>query len=83
MSEARRLDPRTGATLVLAPEGLTILSPDGGRAFIAAPDGYALSHFGEGASIVARGDYQVDGWWDWHFEADVEAGLLRRLGPAY
>ena len=83
MSQARRLDPRSGATLVLAPEGLTVLAPDGECAFIAAPVGYALSHFGEGASIVARGDSQVDGWWDWHFEADVEAGQLRRLGPAY
>jgi hypothetical protein len=83
MSSEERLDPRTGATLVLAPDGLTILSPDGDRAFIPAPEGYALSHFGPGASIVARGSAKVDGWWDWHFEADVEGGLLRRLGPAY
>ena len=78
-----RLDPRTGSTLILAPEGVTIVSPDGGRTFVPAPDGYALSHFGEGAAIVAQGSKPVDGWWDWHFETDVEAGLLRRLGPAY
>lgn len=83
MSGESRRDPRTGATLTLASEGLTILCPSGGRAFIPAPDGYTLSHFGEGTTIVARGGAEVDGWWDWHFEADVEAGLLRRLGPAY
>lgn len=83
MSGERRLDPRTGSTLVLAAEGVMILSPDGGGAFIPAPEGYALSHFGEGVAIVGRGAQAVDGWWDRHFEADAEAGLLRRLGPAY
>ena len=83
MTAETRIDPRTGATLILAPDGLTILSPGGGRAFIAAPQGYALSHFGEGASVVGRGSAAVDGWWDWHFEVDAEGGRLRRLGPAY
>ena len=83
MSGQSRLDPRTGATLILAEEGLTILSSGGGRAFIAAPEGYTLSHFGEGASVVARGREPYDGWRDWHFEADVAAGQMRRLGPAY
>ena len=83
MSGTRRGDPRTGITFELAPEGLNVLRPDGRSAFIPAPAGYSLSHFGEGNLIVARGDVQVDGWRDWHFEADLEAGRLRRLGPAY
>ena len=83
MSGASRTDPRTGAMLELAPEGLQILRADGSRFFIPAPAGYSLSHFAEGATIVGRGEAPVDGWWDWHFEPDLEAGLLRRLGPAY
>jgi hypothetical protein len=79
----RRVDPQSGATLILAPEALTILSSDGTDTFIPAPAGYSLSHFGEGSTIVARGAAPVDGWWDWHFEPDPEAGMLRRLGPAY
>jgi hypothetical protein len=68
---------------VLAPEGLTILSPDGRRDFVPAPTGYTLSHFAGGTIVVGRGEAPVDGWWDWHFEVDTEARLLRRLGPAY
>jgi hypothetical protein len=78
-----RVDPRSGATLALAPEGLTLLARDGGRHFVPAPAGYTLSHFGEGTIVVGRGEAPVDGWWDWHFEVDAEARLLRRLGPAY
>ena len=83
MSGERRLDPRTGAMLILAPDGLTIEPREGGNAFIAAPRGYFLSHFGDGATVVGQGEAPVDGWWDWHFEVDVEGGRLRRLGPAY
>jgi len=77
-----RIDPATGATLTLAPEGLTMLRRDGRQSFIPAPDGFSLSHF-EGAAVVGRGEAAIDGWWDWHFEVDAEAGRLRRLGPAY
>jgi hypothetical protein len=83
MSGMRRVDRRTGATFVLAPEGLTVERSDGGTAFIPAPLGYSLSHFGEGNAVVARGESVVDGWRDWHFEADLDAGRLNRLGPAY
>ncbi|MDB5692908.1 MAG: hypothetical protein JWO81_1971 [Alphaproteobacteria bacterium] len=83
MTGQSRVDPRSGTTLVLAPEGLTTLSTDGGRAFIPAPAGYTLSHFAEGAIVVGRGETPVDGWWDWHFEVDPENAALRRLGPAY
>ncbi len=83
MSDDRRTDPRTGSTLILAPDGLTVVRPDGGRDFLPAPDGYSLSHFGEGIVLVGRGEAPFDGWWDWHFEADLETGTFRRLGPAY
>jgi hypothetical protein len=83
VSGARRVDPRTGAAFILAPEGLTTIAPDGARAFIPAPPGYKLSHFAEGNCVVGRGEAPVDGWWDWHFEVDAETGALRRLGPAY
>jgi hypothetical protein len=80
---ARRVDPRTGATFILVPEGLTMVASGGGSTFIPAPAGYSLSHFAEGNSVVGRGEAPVDGWWDWHFEVDAEAGRLRRIGPAY
>jgi hypothetical protein len=83
VSDDRRTDPRTGSTLILSTEGLTILRPDGGRAFLPAPEGYSLSHFGEGLSVVGRGEAPHDGWWDWHFEPDLDNGRFRRLGPAY
>ncbi len=83
MTGERRLDARTGSTLILAPEGLAVLSTDGGHAFIPAPHGYSLSHFGEGVTVIGRGEAAVDGWWDWHFTPDLEANCLRRLGPAY
>jgi hypothetical protein len=83
VSRGRRLDPQTGSTLILEPEGLTVLSGDGGHHFIPAPPGYSLSHFGEGSTVVARGDAQADGWWDWHFAPDLEEYAWRRLGPAY
>ena len=83
MSGDRRTDPRTGATLVLAPDGLTILRRDGAATLIPAPAGYSLSHFGEGMTVVGRGEAPSEGWWDWHFEPDLEHGQLRRLGPAY
>jgi hypothetical protein len=82
MSGESRLDRRTGATLILAPDGLKVLRT-GAAGFIPAPEGFSLSHFSEDAILVGRGAAPIDGWWDWHFEADVEAGLLRRLGPAY
>lgn len=80
---ARRSDPQSGATLILEPKGLTILARDGNTAFIPAPPGYSLSHFGEGLAVIARGEAPLEGWWDWHFEPDLEARQLRRLGPAY
>jgi hypothetical protein len=83
VSGDRRVDPRTGGVLVLASDGLTVLRTDGGSARIPAPDGYSLSHFADGITVVGRGEAQVEGWRDWHFEPDLEAGLLRRRGPAY
>jgi hypothetical protein len=83
VSAERRIDPATGATLILAADGLTVLRSDGRRGFVPAPEGFSLSHFGEGTIAVGRGETPVDGWRDWHFAPDVEAGLLRRLGPAY
>lgn len=83
MSDDRRTDPRTGSTLILSPEGLTVLRPDGSRGYLPAPEGYSLSHFGEGIDVVGRGEAPRDGWWDWHFEPDLETGAFRRLGPAY
>ena len=83
MTDLRRTDPRSGATFILSPEGLTMLRADGGRIFLPAPPGYSLSHFAEGITVVARGEAPHEGWWDWHFEPDPEAGHLRRLGPAY
>jgi hypothetical protein len=61
-----------------------VLEADGREAArIAAPQGVQLSHFADGATLVGQGSAQIDDWWDWHFQADAEAGLLRRLGPAY
>ena len=79
----RAVDPKSGATLLLTPEGLTVLRDDGEPTFIPAPSGYSLSHFGEGITVVARGEAPIQGWWDWHFEPDVEHRKLRRIGPAY
>jgi hypothetical protein len=81
--ESMRIDPATGATLLLAEKGVTAIARDGTRRFIPAPHGYAFSHFAEGVAIVGRGDRPIEGWQDWHFEVDVEAGIFRRLGPAY
>jgi hypothetical protein len=83
VTEAQRTDPRTGSVLSLSPEGLNVVRPDGARAFIAAPLGYSLSYFEQGIVVVGRGEAPHDGWWDWHFEPDLEAGTFRRLGPAY
>jgi hypothetical protein len=83
VSGERRVDPRTGSVLTLAPDGLTLVRSDGRSARIPAPEGYSLSHFGDGILVVGRGEAPVDGWRDWHFEPDLEAGLLRRRGPAY
>jgi hypothetical protein len=83
VSGDRRTDPCTGSTLVLSPDGLTILRTGGGRDFLPAPDGYSLSHFSEGITVVGRGEAPLDGWWDWHFEPDLETGRFRRVGPAY
>jgi hypothetical protein len=78
-----RIDPATGSTLTLAADGLRVLHRDGRSGFVPAPPGFSLSHFGAGATVVGRSDAPVEGWRDWHFQADVAAGLLRRLGPAY
>lgn len=83
MSDDQRVDRRTGSTLILSPEGLTIVDPGGGRSFLPAPEGYSLSHFGEGISVVGRGAAPQDGWWDWNFEPDFKTRCFRRLGPAY
>ncbi|HEX5183941.1 MAG TPA: hypothetical protein VFW19_12420 [Allosphingosinicella sp.] len=83
MTEAQRTDPRTGSVLTLSSAGLAVTHPDGRHVFIAAPPGYSLSHFEAGITVVGRGEAQHDGWWDWHFEPDLEAGVFRRLGPAY
>jgi hypothetical protein len=83
VTEIQRTDPRTGSVLILSSEGLTVVRPDGGRGFIAAPRGYSLSYFEGGINVVARGEAPHDGWWDWHFEPDLDAGAFRRLGPAY
>jgi hypothetical protein len=50
---------------------------------IAAPAGITLSHFGEDGLVVGQGEAPVDGWWDWHFEADWGECRMRRTGPAY
>jgi len=76
-----RRNDAAGTEWVLEPEGLTATAPDGTRRFLLAPPGYTLSHFGEGATVVARGEQPVDGWWDWIFA--VEEDALRRVGPAY
>jgi hypothetical protein len=76
----RRTDA-AGTEWVLSPDGLTGVAPDGSPRFLPAPAGYTLSHFGEGATVVARGEQPVDGWWDWIFA--VEGNALRRVGPAY
>lgn len=76
----RRTDPVTGETIVLAPDGVTLVAPDGGRRFVPAPPGYRLSHF-EGDTIVGQGEQAVGGWWDWHFV--LEGSVLRRGDPAY
>jgi hypothetical protein len=70
-----------GTEWVLEPDGLTAIAPDGSRHFLPAPPGYSLSHFGEGVTVVARGEQPVGGWWDWIFA--VERDALRRVGPAY
>lgn len=80
--KSRRIDPESGATLLLAPRGLAVIG-DGTTRIIPAPPGYSLSHFAEGMTVVARGEAPLEGWWDWHFEPDLEQGQLRRLGPAY
>ena len=76
----KRMDA-AGAEWVLEPNGLTAIAADGTRRFMAAPSGYTLSHFGDGATVVARGEQLVNGWWDWIFT--VEGDALRRVGPAY
>ena len=83
MTGPQRIEPSTGSTLILAPGELTVLRADGSRAFLLAPPGYTLSHFGEGILVVGRGDALRDGWWDWYFEPDFESGTWRRTGPAY
>ncbi|HEY0311244.1 MAG TPA: hypothetical protein VGC56_01980 [Allosphingosinicella sp.] len=76
----RRKDAE-GTEWVLEPGGLTAFAADATRRFLPAPPGYTLSHFGEGITVVGRGEEPVDGWWDWIFE--VEGDALRRVGPAY
>jgi hypothetical protein len=76
-----RLDPETGAGISLAPDGVTIASPDGSRRFVPAPTGYRLSHFEADGGIVGHGRDPVDGWYDWHFVLDGDT--WRRGGPAY
>ena len=83
MTGARRIDPETGATLTLSPDGLSVELPGRAAIFIPAPPGYSLSHFTDGMAVVGRGEAPRDGWWDWQFETDLEARRLRRAGPAY
>jgi hypothetical protein len=81
---AARAGPEGGMAIVLTPGALILLDEAGrkcGR--IAAADGVSLSHFGEDGIVVGQGEAPRDGWWDWRFEADWQAGVLRSVGPAY
>lgn len=81
---AARADSEGGAVTVLTAGALVLLDEagrEGGR--IATPDGISLSHFGGDGVVVGQGEAPSEGWWDWRFEADWQAGVLRRVGPAY
>jgi hypothetical protein len=73
------------ARVTVLTAGALVLLDEAGRECrrIAAPDGISLSHFGEDGDVVGQSEAPSEGWWDWRFEADLDAGALRRVGPAY